>query len=197
LQWARAVHRLQHDGLGRGKGRQPRHHRPRRRLRRGRPEHQQQYGLWEVRARFPRGAGTKPCILLWPGTERDVAARPRDRTSKRLTRSKLWMTRSRHVVSAAGCRRPAMLYPRQFLTGSALRYRLRTPARGCSIPALSPLATVRSHSVAPSPMRWPCSISAAAASCSQMAPAATNRPILNEAVLSWWLRVPSCAWESR
>jgi hypothetical protein len=30
-----------------------------------------------------------------------------------------------------------------------------------------------------------------------MAPAATNRPMLNEAVLSWWLRVPSLAWESR
>ena len=29
------------------------------------------------------------------------------------------------------------------------------------------------------------------------APAATNRPILKEAVLSWWLRVPSLAWESR
>jgi hypothetical protein len=26
--------------------------------------------LWEIRARFPRGAGTKPCILLWPGSER-------------------------------------------------------------------------------------------------------------------------------
>jgi hypothetical protein len=43
--------------------------------------------------------------------------RPRNRRSKRLTRSKLWMTRSRHVVSAAGCRRPAMLYPRQFPDG--------------------------------------------------------------------------------
>jgi hypothetical protein len=36
----------------------------------------QQYGLWEVRARFPKGAGTKPCILLWPGTERDSAGKP-------------------------------------------------------------------------------------------------------------------------
>lgn len=33
----------------------------------------QQYGLWEVRARFPKGAGTKPCILVWPGSERDSA----------------------------------------------------------------------------------------------------------------------------
>jgi beta-glucanase (GH16 family) len=31
--------------------------------------------LWEVRARFPGAAGTKPCILLWPGTERDVAGK--------------------------------------------------------------------------------------------------------------------------
>ena len=30
-----------------------------------------------------------------------------------------------------------------------------------------------------------------------MAPAATNQPILNEAVLGWWLRVPSLAWEER
>jgi licheninase len=36
----------------------------------------QQYGLWEIRARFPKGAGTKPCILLWPGTERDSAGKP-------------------------------------------------------------------------------------------------------------------------
>jgi hypothetical protein len=33
----------------------------------------QQFGLWEIRARFPKGAGTKPCILLWPGSERDSA----------------------------------------------------------------------------------------------------------------------------
>ena len=33
----------------------------------------QQFGLWEIRARFPKGAGTKPCILLWPGQERDSA----------------------------------------------------------------------------------------------------------------------------
>lgn len=36
----------------------------------------QQYGLWEIRASFPKGAGTKPCILLWPGTERDSAGKP-------------------------------------------------------------------------------------------------------------------------
>ena len=59
---------------------------------------------------------------------------------------------------------------------------------GCCIPAPNPLATVRSHSVAPSPMRCPCSISAEAASVSSISPAATNRPILNEATLSWWLR---------
>jgi hypothetical protein len=38
-------------------------------------------------------------------------------------------------------------------------------------------------------------MSAAAASCSQRAPAATSRPLLNEAVLSWWLRVLSLAWK--
>jgi hypothetical protein len=66
-----------------------------------------------------------------------------------------------------------------------------------SQPAPNPLATVRSHSVAPSPMRCPCSISAEAASVSSISPAATNRPILNEATLSWWLRLPSLVWESR
>jgi Glycosyl hydrolases family 16 len=32
----------------------------------------QQYGFWEIHARFPKGAGTKPCILLWPGQEKDA-----------------------------------------------------------------------------------------------------------------------------
>jgi beta-glucanase (GH16 family) len=35
----------------------------------------QQFGLWEIRAKFPKGAGTKPCILLWPGSERDAAGK--------------------------------------------------------------------------------------------------------------------------
>jgi hypothetical protein len=35
----------------------------------------QQYGFWEIRASFPKGAGTKPCILLWPGSERDSAGK--------------------------------------------------------------------------------------------------------------------------
>jgi hypothetical protein len=33
----------------------------------------QQFGLWEIRASFPKGAGTLPCILLWPAQERDAA----------------------------------------------------------------------------------------------------------------------------
>jgi hypothetical protein len=35
----------------------------------------QQYGFCEIHAKFPRGAGTKPCILLWPGQERDSAGK--------------------------------------------------------------------------------------------------------------------------
>jgi hypothetical protein len=68
------------------------------------------------------------------------------------------------------------------------------PANVSSVPALSPLATVRSHSVGPSPMRWPCSMSAAAAFCSQRAPAATSRPIFErsciELVVAGALRLP-------
>ena len=59
--------------------------------------------------------------------------------------------------------------------------RQRDTEREHSIPAVIPLVTVRSHSVAPSPMRWPSSMSAAATSCSSIAPAATKRPMLKEA----------------
>ena len=92
-------------------------------------------------------------------------------------------------------------------SGGGIAAELRDWARGCnSTEAAVELlirargrrfVTVRSHSVVPRPMRWPCSMSAAEASSSQMAPAATNRPILNEAALSWWLRVPAIARERR
>jgi hypothetical protein len=51
---------------------------------------------------------------------------------------------------------------------------------GCCIPAPSSLATVRSHSVAPSQ----------AASVASISPAATNRPILNEATFELVVATP-------
>ena len=35
-----------------------------------------QYGFWEIHALFEKGSGTKPCILLWPGSERDSSGKP-------------------------------------------------------------------------------------------------------------------------
>lgn len=36
----------------------------------------QQYGFWEVHAMFEKGQGYKPCILVWPGQEKDSAGKP-------------------------------------------------------------------------------------------------------------------------
>jgi hypothetical protein len=35
----------------------------------------QQYGFWEVHVMFEKGQGYKPCILVWPGQEKDSAGK--------------------------------------------------------------------------------------------------------------------------
>ena len=95
----------------------------------------------------------------------------------------------RHSLISSSRRRLALWSAAAFLGQQEPEPTPVTPQRDTerehSIPAVIPLVTVRSHSVVPSPMRLPSSMSAAATSCSSIAPAATKRPILKELTLSW------------
>jgi hypothetical protein len=74
----------------------------------------QQYGFWEIHAMFEKGQGYKPCILLWPGTEKDSAGIQLGHSKSNTT----WWRRTASATAASAMFTTASRTPRPGRTNS-------------------------------------------------------------------------------